>query len=57
MNHEEYSLVRRGSVWYVLDDGEKVNEQGYHEITVKGDGEFEGKIGSKTESFSINGEE
>ena len=54
MIHEEYKLERTGAKWYVVDsDGNKLSD-GYHEITVKGHGNFEGKLGAKTEEFSVD---
>lgn len=51
--HESYRLERQGALWYVVVDGDRVSD-GYHEITVKGHGRFEGKLGARTEEFEVD---
>lgn len=55
MPHESYQLERTGATWCVVKNGERVSDD-YHEITVKGHGKFEGRIGARTKEFEVDTE-
>ena len=47
---------RLGAYWYILDDDGRAISEGYHEITLDEDGEYEGRRSTRTPRITIDTE-